>query len=227
MHSLTHSIFSVRNLILIFLAILVARSTSASLSNLDSALPSSLQSGSLEQTPPSVLQAFLQGSHLETEIELIPILAERTVIEEILGENDYFILTSNLGSSTRSWLAYLAPEGLSFDLTIQNATISLQSLAAQSQSPFETPSSLGISSASLSNDLPAQEVEIPYEIFAGIDLTLIRSSGLENTIFSETNLPEYSVSDFLFTSSGNIPEPSSALLLFGALAGSILKRKRQ
>lgn len=225
------SLFSIRNFILVTLAVFTIRSLGVTFNPTDAFFPteefSAIQSGELEQAPPSILDAFLQGNNANSELEIIPVFAERDFIEEILDGNDLFILTSDSEVAPRAWLSYLAPEGLPFDLTMLNASIALESLAAGSQAFFNETTSLEIDSISLVTEQHSLDIQAPFEVFFGIDLTNVASSEIEISTFAEGGLPVHSISDFQGTNlQGSIPEPSSTFLLFLALISPLLARKR-
>ena len=221
------SLFSFRNLLLIALASFTVRSLGITL--VDPTFPTedltTLQSGELEQVPPSIIDAFLQGSSAGNQIEIIPVFAERSTIEEILAGSEHFILTSDSEVNPRAWLSYLAPEGFSFDITMLNATIALQSLAAGSQAFFNETASLEISPSSFEGQPLNIDTQAPFEVFFGIDLSSVASSQIELSTFGGEGLPTHSISDF--QSPGRIPEPTATLLLLIALAHPLLRRKRQ
>ena len=219
MHFATSSLFSIRTVLLILITVCAARAHASVVTGLDQSLePSSslLQSSELERHTFTVLEDFLPGNSPESDLDAILVLAERSFVEEILGENDFFILTTGLGDSTRRWLAYLAPENLPFDLALQNSTILLQSLAAPS-----APSSTDVAT------LTAPQAEaFPAQIFLGIDLASSQSQPLEVSSFSNSQFPEFALSEFFSDSSDSIPEPSSAFLLLLTGIATLCKRRR-
>jgi hypothetical protein len=230
MNAPNHRLFSFRNLLLILLTVAVARGFAAS--TIPDLSPPSAQNLEVLNTDSPTLQSgsvahqFLKESGASEEAELIAILAERAVVEEILGSHQQFILTSDLPGDTRRWLSYLAPDGLNFDLTMAHATISLQTLATRSVGFSNPENSLEV--APIFSQLVARSprIEVPYQVFVSVELSELPSTAIEADSFPETSFPEFAVSDFLFGGSQSVPEPSSALLVCLAITGSLLRRNR-
>lgn len=226
MNSSFSSLFSIRNFVLVALATFTIRSLGATTALTDPFSLDSLQSSPLEQAPSSIIESFLLGSISDRNWEVIPVYAERSFIEEVLDGQEYFILTSDSEVNPRIWMSYLAPEGLSFENVVQNTTVSLQALDSGSL-PFpgdNSPPEVAPAPSGLGDGPYELDSEVPFEIIFGIDLSEVASSELELMSFlALSNLPQHTLSDF----QGNIPEPSSSLLLSSALTSSLLARKRR
>ena len=206
------SLFSFRNIVLIAFSAFFTRSVGATLND-----AIGLQSTELEALPTSIIDVLFQGFDSTGDVDTIPIFAQRSVIEEVLGDNEFIFLAENREPNAQTWLAYLAPEGLSFEQTQLNVSNSLLTLSSSSEVAFDNLSPLELSPAEV-------DVDIPFEIFFGIDLNNSTTAQID---FATSNslIPTYTPSDF--TAPSNIPEPSSALLTGLALASALLIRKRR
>ncbi|MGJ8724726.1 MAG: hypothetical protein ACSHYB_09235 [Roseibacillus sp.] len=223
MHSTPLNLFSIRTLLLVVISVCAARSNAAtidSLGGLPNAAPPSLQSTALERNTFTVLDNFLPSSTFDTNLDAILVLSERTFVEEVLDDNDLFILTSGPEVNARKWLAYLAPESLSLDLALQNSTILLQSLSGQPS--LDSP--LGVTATLPPNILPNES--FPAQIFLGIDLDKVNSPSLEPSFGSANEFQQFTLSEFVSGSSGSIPEPTSAALLLLSAISSLCHRRR-
>lgn len=180
--------------------------------------------------------SLLQGwnRNLGIDADLIP--AERSVSAEIAAEYGMFFLSYGPGVNARTWLEYVAPEGLSFDLTMANAANCLELLVEFSQAPFE----VHVSMESLSGlgetrvfqqqaNYSRQQVEFPYEIFTQTDLQNVTSLTVEIRNIAGQGAPDIIISELSVGGTNNqvIPEPSTSILLLLTASGVCLRRRRE
>ena len=129
---------------------------------------------------------------------------------------------SELGSETGAWLSYLAPEGLPFGLALDNAKITLEPEPATTQASAPQNSLLRASRPSLAEEFQISPSSVPFDIFAGINLTKVTSPNQEGFGAQESDFPQNAFFDFSSESSSRVPEPSSTLLVFLGLGGTLL-----
>lgn len=225
MSPLKPSLFSFRTLFLIVVALCAARSTAAIVSppgTLPGDLPSGPQSSIFDDGDFTVLENFQPALGGGTGLDAILIPSSEDFVSEVLGDQEFFILSSGSEVNARSWLAYLAPPNVSLQLTIQSSSNFLQSLASFATVPLDTPSPPPAITPPFVPNEPLEEAS-EFVVFLGIDLSENESSPLEVNLPANDDLTLFTFSDFI-EPAASVPEPSSALLAFLALGGAFLKR---
>lgn len=187
------SLFSIRNLILILISLCSVRS----LGNTIEAFPTAL-------SPVNsfiVIEGAVPSNNGSSELDALLLQTERERAQQVIGDDEFFILASGPEINARQWLAFLAPENTSFDLTMQQSATLLQSLA---------------------NFSPGLN---PFQIFLGIDLADIQSTSIES-FFLQDDLPTFIPTDFIETEPSSVPEPSATLLALIGIISALFRRKR-
>lgn len=238
MRTFTQSLFSIRNLILVLLAILTARSFSATIGILDDFnQPFPIRSIGLETSARPILNqnVLLHGWIRDHGVEAISLPEGRHVTAEIADDFGLFVVSYDPGVDARTWLSYQAPTGMSFDLTRANAANNLALMIEFSRNPFHIELLLASVGGEVEShrirqpsSLLAQQVSIPLDLFQGVDLEQISSLEIAIHNVADQGAPDVVISQVALLSreTANIPEPSTMLFVALAASGVCLRRNR-
>lgn len=238
MFSLSHRLFSLRNIVLLLLAVFTARSLGATIEVLDDfSQPVAITSIGLEDNARPIFNQdvglFRWTRDFGVEFSHAP--EGRTVAAEILDSLGMFVVSYGPGVRAETWLNYKAPVGMSFDMTMENAANRLALMVEFSQAPFDVEISLASAEGSSEShsfrqrpSFLAQEISLPLDLFKQVDLENVTSLEIALRNVEGQGAPDVVLSAVSLAgdSPNPIPEPSTSLLLLLAASGACLRRRR-